>query len=246
MGVSKHKHNGRWGGGGIPQTKGQTCDFGNSLHIFSHPPVAQPPTQETSQGPFTPCVHVCKTRSRHTWQMMEAAPWWGKVTDVVAEAMCMAVHLTNLYPPNTHTHTTEGWGVGKHSMCSPQGGLSARNVMLKSVMLPRLGSDPASRHPGAQKPPLGRFPLPLVWGVHLDAHGHGGAWALGCQPGASGQQLVVALRSQWLPKVPNAPWAPRHPKENFVLHILLKPNPDPYAHPNLQPSPTPTPTPNQD
>ena len=37
-------------------------------------------------------------------------------------------------------------------------------------MCPCWGSDPASEHPAAQKPPLGRGP-PLVWGVHLDAPG---------------------------------------------------------------------------
>ena len=45
------------------------------------------------------------------------------------------------------------------------------NAQAAVVMCPRWGSDPASGHPGAQKPPLGRDPPPPVWGVHLDVPG---------------------------------------------------------------------------
>ena len=53
----------------------------------------------------------------------------------------------------------------------------------KVVVCPRRGSDPASGHPGAQKPPLGRGPPPLVWALPL-----GRAWPMmangegGCPP----------------------------------------------------------------
>ena len=67
----------------------------------------------------------------------------------------------------TH-HGGKEWG--GHTMRSPQGGLSTGKDRLKVVMWLRWGSDPASGHPGAQKRPLGRGPLP-PWGVHLDAPG---------------------------------------------------------------------------
>ena len=70
-----------------------------------------------------------------------------------------------------YTHHGHKWGVGGHMRRSPQGGLSAGTDRRKVVMCPRRGSDPASGHPRAQKPPLGRDPPPPVWGVHLDARG---------------------------------------------------------------------------
>ena len=51
---------------------------------------------------------------------------------------------------------------------SLQGGLSAGMDRQKVVMCPRRGIDPASGHPRAQKPPLGRGPSPPVspaWAV---------------------------------------------------------------------------------
>ena len=46
-------------------------------------------------------------------------------------------------------------------MRSPQGGLSAGMDRRKAALCPRWGSDPASGHPSAQKPPLGSSPSPV-------------------------------------------------------------------------------------
>ena len=39
------------------------------------------------------------------------------------------------------------------------------------ILCPRWGTDPASGHPGAQKPPLGRGPSLPVWDDCLEALG---------------------------------------------------------------------------
>ena len=73
---------------------------------------------------------------------------------------------------DTHnTHTTRTSGGGGHMMRLPQGGLSAGMERWKVVMCPCQGSEPASGHPRAQKPPLGRGPPPPAWGVHVGAPG---------------------------------------------------------------------------
>ena len=57
------------------------------------------------------------------------------------------------------------WG---NMMRLPQGGRCAGRG--KVVMCPCRGRDPASGHPGAQKPPLGRIPQPPVWGCQWTRH----------------------------------------------------------------------------
>ena len=54
---------------------------------------------------------------------------------------------------------------------SPKDGLSAGTWRRKVVMCPRRGNDPASGHPRAHQPPLGRGTSPPAWDGRLDAPG---------------------------------------------------------------------------
>ena len=54
---------------------------------------------------------------------------------------------------------------------SPKEGLSAGTWRRKVVMCPRRGNDPASGHPRAHQPPLGRGTSPPAWDGRLDALG---------------------------------------------------------------------------
>ena len=54
---------------------------------------------------------------------------------------------------------------------SPKEGLSAGIWRRKVVMCPRRGNDPASGHPRAHQPPLGRGTSPPAWDGRLDAPG---------------------------------------------------------------------------
>ena len=54
---------------------------------------------------------------------------------------------------------------------SPKDGLSAGTWRRKVVMCPRRGNDPASGHPRAHQPPLGRGTSPPAWDGRLDARG---------------------------------------------------------------------------
>ena len=67
-------------------------------------------------------------------------------------------------------------------------------------------------------------------------------------PPQRGPQPTVAkgagLRSPRAPKAPDTPWAPKAPEGPLCPLTILKPNPDPNAHPNLKQSPNPTLIPN--
>ena len=54
---------------------------------------------------------------------------------------------------------------------SPKDGLSAGTWRRKVFMCPRRGNDPASGHPRAHQPPLGRGTSPPAWDGRLDAPG---------------------------------------------------------------------------
>ena len=82
-------------------------------------------------------------------------------------------------PPRAPTHTPqppsaqqrhEGEGRG-FVLRSPKDGLSAGTWRRKVVMCPRRGNDPASGHPRAHQPPLGRGTSPPAWDARLDAPG---------------------------------------------------------------------------
>ena len=64
----------------------------------------------------------------------------------------------------------EGEGIG-FVLRSPKEGLSAGTWRRKVVMCPRRGNDPASGHPRAHQPPLGRGTSPPAWDGRLDAPG---------------------------------------------------------------------------
>ena len=65
-------------------------------------------------------------------------------------------------------HEGEGRGF---VLRSPKEGLSAGTWRRKVVMCPRRGNDPASGHPRAHQPPLGRGTSPPAWDGCLDAPG---------------------------------------------------------------------------
>ena len=72
-------------------------------------------------------------------------------------------------PPSAQQrHEGEGRGF---VLRSPKGGLSAGTWRRKVVMCPRRGNDPASGHPRAHQPPLGRGTSPPAWDGRLDAPG---------------------------------------------------------------------------
>ena len=68
-----------------------------------------------------------------------------------------------------YTHHGHKWGMGgggAHDALATRR-TERGNRQPEVVVCPRWGSDPAGRHPGAQKPPLGRGPPPPVWGCPL-------------------------------------------------------------------------------
>ena len=82
------------------------------------------------------------------------------------------------------------------------------------------------------------FPTNLLCALDFAIVSHcahpGGCSSVGYPPppppsqGASDEQLVAkgaALRSQWAPKVPDAPWAPKAPEGNFCPFCTLSLNP---------------------
>ena len=72
-------------------------------------------------------------------------------------------------PPSAQQrHEGEGRGL---VLRSPKDGLSAGTWTRKVVMCPRRGNDPASGHPRAHQPPLGRGTSPPAWDGRLDAPG---------------------------------------------------------------------------
>ena len=72
-------------------------------------------------------------------------------------------------PPSAQQrHEGEGRGF---VLRSPKDGLSAGTWRRKVVMCPRRGNDPASGHPRAHQPPLGRGTSPPAWDGRLDAPG---------------------------------------------------------------------------
>ena len=72
-------------------------------------------------------------------------------------------------PPSAQQrHEGEGRGF---VLRSPKDGLSAGTWRRKVVMCPRRGNDPASGHPRAHQPPLGRGNSPPAWDGRLDAPG---------------------------------------------------------------------------
>ena len=72
-------------------------------------------------------------------------------------------------PPSAQQrHEGEGRGF---VLRSPKDGLSAGTWRRKVVMCPRRGNDPASSHPRAHQPPLGRGTSPPAWDGRLDAPG---------------------------------------------------------------------------
>ena len=71
-------------------------------------------------------------------------------------------------PTQTQQHPGEGRGF---VLRSPKEGLSAGTWRRKVVMCPRRGNDPASGHPRAHQPPLGRGTPPLARDGRLDAPG---------------------------------------------------------------------------
>ena len=71
-------------------------------------------------------------------------------------------------PHNPQRHEGEGRGF---VLRSPKDGLSAGTWRRKVVMCPRRGNDPASGHPRAHQPPLGRGTSPPAWDGRLDAPG---------------------------------------------------------------------------
>ena len=72
-------------------------------------------------------------------------------------------------PPSAQQrHEGEGRGF---VLRSPKDGLSAGTWRRKVVMCPRRGNDPASGHPRAHHPPLGRGTSPPAWDGRLDAPG---------------------------------------------------------------------------
>ena len=89
-------------------------------------------------------------------------------------------HVTRyILLPRAPTHTPqppsaqqrhEGEGRG-FVLRSPKDGLSAGTWRRKFVMCPRRGNDPASGHPKAHQPPLGRGTSPPAWDGRLDAPG---------------------------------------------------------------------------
>ena len=73
------------------------------------------------------------------------------------------------HPPSAQQrHEGEGRGF---VLRSPKDGLSAGTWRRKVVMCPRRGNDPASGHPRAHQPPLGRGTSPPAWDGRLDAPG---------------------------------------------------------------------------
>ena len=80
-------------------------------------------------------------------------------------------------PATTHTRARHAWlrgheGEGRGFLLrSPKEGLSVGTWRRKIVMCPRRGNDPASGHPRAHQPPLGRGTSPPAWDGRLDAPG---------------------------------------------------------------------------
>ena len=71
-------------------------------------------------------------------------------------------------PHAQQRHEGEGRGF---LLRSPKEGLSVGSWRRKVVMCPRWGNNPASGHPRAHRPPLGRGTSPLAWDGRLDARG---------------------------------------------------------------------------
>ena len=88
-------------------------------------------------------------------------------------------------PATTHNRARHGWLRGRNIYAhqrhegegrgfvlrSPNEGPSSRTWRRKVVMCPRRGNDPASGHPRAHQPPLGRGTSPPAWDGRLDAPG---------------------------------------------------------------------------
>ena len=127
-----------------------------------------PPQHPSARGALAlPCSSTHRTQCA-----AQHPPWRGA-----------AATQQRTTPATTHTRTRLGWPKGRNTrqghegegrglvLRSPKEGLSAGTWRRKVVMFPRRGNDPASGHPRAHQPRLGRGTSPPAWDGRLDAPG---------------------------------------------------------------------------
>ena len=125
------------------------------------------PTRDTSVNPTTTRSYVEVVRG--------VAQRSGRPTTVrgpphVTRYILLPRAPTHPPQPPSAQQRHEGEGRG-FVLRSPKDGLSAGTWRRKVVMCPRRGNDPASGHPRAHQPPLGRGTSPPAWDGRLDAPG---------------------------------------------------------------------------
>ena len=116
-------------------------------HATQHPPRHEAPRSPRRGGTAHPCPTTDTTRHNP----YPCAPCRGQGTQHAQQGQ-----------------KGEGRGFVLHL---PKGGLSARMWRKEVIMCPRRGNDPASGHPRAHQPPLGRGTSPPAWDGRLDALG---------------------------------------------------------------------------
>ena len=125
------------------------------------------PTRDTTVNPTTTRSYVEVVRG--------VAPRSGRPATVrgpphVTRYILLPRAPTHPPQPPSAQQRHEGEGRG-FVLRSPKDGLSAGTWRRKVVMCPRRGNDPASGHPRAHQPPLGRGTSPPAWDGPLDAPG---------------------------------------------------------------------------
>ena len=125
------------------------------------------PTRDTTVNPTTTRSYVEVVRGvaqRSGWPATVRGP------PHVTRYILLPRAPTHAPQPPSAQQRHEGEGRG-FVLRSPKDGLSAGTWRRKVVMCPRRGNDPASGHPRAHQPPLGRGTSPPAWDGRLDAPG---------------------------------------------------------------------------
>ena len=125
------------------------------------------PTRDTTVNPTTTRSYVEVVRG-----VAQRSGWPATVSGPPHVSRYILLPRAPTHPPQPPSAQQRHEGEGRGFVLrSPKDGLSTVTWRRKVVMCPRRGNDPASGHPRAHQPPLGRGTSPPAWDGRLDAPG---------------------------------------------------------------------------